>query len=82
MVTPITWERYTANRRGSYEGWLIAIKPLAILMSKTLPVPKNFYMAGQQVEPGDGMPTAVMLGRNVIQIICRGDKEQFITMVP
>jgi len=47
MVTPITWERYTANWRGSYEGWLIAIKPLAILMSKTLPVPKNFYMAGQ-----------------------------------
>ena len=47
MVTPITWERYTANRRGSYEDGLIAIKPLAILMSKTLPVPKNFYMAGQ-----------------------------------
>ena len=51
-------------------------------MSKTLPGLKNFYMAGQWVEPGGSLPTAVMSGRNVTQIICKRDKRSFITTVP
>lgn len=35
MVTPITWERYTDNWRGSYEGWLISIKPFFLINSNT-----------------------------------------------
>jgi len=81
VATPLTWERYTGNWRGAYEGWLPRGSLLS-RMSKTLPGLGNFYMAGQWVEPGGGMPTAVMSGRNVIQIICKEDKVKFAAKIP
>jgi phytoene dehydrogenase-like protein len=48
-------------------------------ISKTLPRLDNFYMAGQWVEQGGGLPTAAMSGRNVTQIICKKDKKTFVT---
>jgi phytoene dehydrogenase-like protein len=47
VATPITWEHYTGNWKGSYEGWLITTKTFGMRMSKTLPGLANFYMAGQ-----------------------------------
>jgi phytoene dehydrogenase-like protein len=82
VATPMTWERYTGNWRASFEGWLTTTKTFGMRMSKTLPGLKNFYMAGQWVEPGGGVPTAAMSGRNVIQIICKQDKKPFVTTVP
>jgi phytoene dehydrogenase-like protein len=82
VATPLTWERYTANWRGSYEGWLPRPGDFTKRMSKTLPGLDNFYMAGQWVEPGGGLPTAAMSGRNVMQIICKKDKRPFVTAKP
>jgi phytoene dehydrogenase-like protein len=82
VATPVTWERYTGNWRGSYEGWLPNTQSLMARMSKTLPGLDNFYMAGQWVEPGGGLPTAAMSGRNVTQIICKKDKKPFVTAMP
>jgi len=82
VATPMTWEHYTGNWRGSFEGWLITTKTFGMRMSKTLPGLENFYMAGQWVEPGGGLPTAVMSGRNVTQIICKQDKKKFVTSTP
>jgi phytoene desaturase len=82
VATPMTWERYTGNWRGSYEGWLPATQSLRMHMSKTLSGLDNFYMAGQWVEPGGGLPTAAMSGRNVTQIICKKDKRRFETTTP
>ena len=83
VATPITWERYTGNWRGSFEGWLITKKTLPPFhMSKTLPGLKDFYMAGQWVEPGGGVPTAAMSGRNVIQILCKRDRKSFLAQTP
>jgi phytoene dehydrogenase-like protein len=79
VATPVTWERYTGNWRGSYEGWLMKEFNLNTRMSKTMPGLDNFFMAGQWVEPGGGMPTAAMSGRNVTQLICHKDKKAFIT---
>jgi phytoene dehydrogenase-like protein len=77
VATPLTWERYTGNWRASFEGWLITTGTFGMQMSKTLPKLKNFYMAGQWVEPGGGVPAAAMSGRNVIQLICKEDKKKF-----
>jgi phytoene dehydrogenase-like protein len=77
IATPITWERYTGNWRGSYEGWLFGAFEN---ISKTLPGLDNFYMAGQWVNAGGGMPTAVMSGRHTIQFICKKDGNKFITL--
>ena len=51
-------------------------------MSKTLPGLKSFYMAGQWVEPGGGVPTAALSGRNVMQIICKRERRAFVTTTP
>jgi len=82
VATPITWERYTGNWRGAYEGWMFDAKSLMSSMKKTLPGLKNFYMAGQWVNPGGGMPTAAMSGRQTIQMICKADARKFITAKP
>jgi len=82
VATPLTFERYTGNWKGCFEGWLITpdnsntmMKP----MSQTLPGLNSFYMCGQWVEPGGGLPTAVMSGRRLIKSICREDGKQFRT---
>ena len=82
VATPMTWVRYTGNWKGSYEGWLIGADTFLMRMSKTLPGLGNFYMVGQWVEPGGGLPPAALSGRNVIQIISKRDKKPFITTVP
>jgi phytoene dehydrogenase-like protein len=69
VATPITFERYTGNWLGTFLGWRITTKTLRLRMGKTLPGLKNFYMAGQWVEPGGGVPTAALSGCDVIQII-------------
>jgi phytoene dehydrogenase-like protein len=79
VATPITWERYTGNWRGAYEGWMFGASDY---ISKTLPGLENFYMAGQWVNPGGGMPPAVMSGSHTIQFICNKDKKQFVTAKP
>ncbi len=83
VATPVTWERYTGNWQGSMEGWLFTKKTFPpFRMSRTLPGLKSFYMAGQWVEPGGGVPTAALSGRNVVQIICRRQGKPFVTTIP
>ena len=82
VATPTTYERYTGNWQGSYEGWQITTKSFGMSMSKTLPGLKSFYMGGQWVEPGGGLPPAALSGRNVMQIICDQDKRPFVAQTP
>ena len=63
-------------------GWLLTKRtmPLMILgMRKTLPGLKNFWMAGQWVEPGGSVPVVAMSGRLAVQSICRQDGKAFQT---
>jgi phytoene dehydrogenase-like protein len=80
IATPATLIRYTNNWKGSIEGWLPTPKAITLRMKKVLPRLKNFYMIGQWVEPGGGLPPALMSGRNVAQIICKEDKKRFIAI--
>lgn len=82
VATPMTWVRYTGNWRGAYEGWMMATSTFMMRMSKTLPGLDSFYMAGQWVYPGGGMPAAVMSGRHAVQVICKKDKKKFVTSTP
>lgn len=81
VATPMTWVRYTGNWRCSFEGWKRTMKT-PMQMSNTLPGLGNFYMAGQWVVPGGGMPAAALSGRHTIQIICKQDKKKFVTSTP
>ena len=82
VATPMTWVRYTANWRASYEGWMLSMESFNMRMSKTLPGLSNFYMVGQWVEPGGGLPPAACSGRNLSQILCKQDGKKFVTTVP
>ena len=80
VATPLTFERYTGNWKGSFEGWIITpenaytmTKPL----SQTVPGLKNFYMCGQWVEPGGGLPTSVLSAKRLLKSICREDGKRF-----
>jgi phytoene dehydrogenase-like protein len=84
VVTPLTYEQFTGNWEGCPEGWMITTKTTGLMskgMRKTLPGLDHFYMAGQWVEPGGGLPTAAASGRNAIQLICHHDRQPFITSV-
>ena len=86
VATPLTYERYTGNWQGSMEGWMISTQNFDSIasgkgLSKTLPGLRNFYMIGQWVEPGGGLPPAATSARNIIQRICKADKKPFKTTV-
>ena len=82
VTTPVTYERYTGNWRGSYMGWENTSETDGKWMKRNLPGLDNFYMAGQWVFMGGGIPGAVMSGRHLIQILCKKDKRRFETTVP
>jgi phytoene dehydrogenase-like protein len=82
VATPLTFERYTGNWKGCFEGWLITPENSGTLMkpmSQSIPGLNKFHMCGQWVEPGGGLPTAIMSGRRLIKSLCREDKRKFQT---
>ena len=84
VATPLTFERYTGNWQGSFEGWLITplnAKVIMKPMSQTLPGLQNFYMCGQWVEPGGGLPTSIMSGNRLVKKICKEDLKKFTTIM-
>ena len=82
IATPYTTWRYTLNHEGAFMGWSPTAKALRSPLPKTLPGLDNFYMAGQWVMPGGGVPPCLYSGRHVIQILCKRDGKKFSTSVP
>jgi phytoene dehydrogenase-like protein len=77
LATPLTFERYTHNWQGTYEGWLATPQNAMTVMPQTLPGLDNFYMAGHWVQPGGGLPAGLMTGRGVVQKMCKADGQKF-----
>ena len=78
LSTPATVVRYTNNWKGSFEGWIMTPRlGLFRQLPMTLPGLEKFYMAGQWTAPGGGLPTALMCGRGVAQLICRKSGKKF-----
>ncbi len=74
VATPVTWERYTGNWQGSYEGWMPTIETFGVTLPKKLPGLRHFYMTGQWVFPGGGVPMCMAQGKNLIQQIVKERK--------
>jgi phytoene dehydrogenase-like protein len=66
VATPATVLRYTNNWQGSMEGWLLTPKTGARQLPCTVPGIRNFYMVGQWISPGGGLPAGLITARNVI----------------
>jgi phytoene dehydrogenase-like protein len=67
----------TNNWRGSYQGWVPGGALSARALPKQLPGLRDFYMAGQWVEVGGGLPQALLSGRNLAQEICAREGRPF-----
>ncbi len=77
VATPATWERYTGNWQGSYEGFLPTRNTMMKNLGFTLPGLANFSMHGQWVSVGGGLPPAAMNGRALAKILCKKYRKKF-----
>ncbi len=84
VATPVTYERYTGSWKGAYMTWKMMPQNSRLLQSipKQIKGLKNFYLAGMWVMSPGGLPSAVKTGRDVVQIICRKDRNIFKTTKP
>jgi phytoene dehydrogenase-like protein len=71
VATPATVVRYTGNWRGSMEGWLYTPSTGVKQLPCVLPGLGSFYMVGQWISPGGGLPAGLMTGRSVSKRIAR-----------
>jgi phytoene dehydrogenase-like protein len=77
LATPATFEDWTGNWQGSYEGWLPTPRTLGWRIPYTLPGLKDFYMGGHWVVAGGGLPSAAISGRYIAQMLCARDGKTF-----
>lgn len=70
LATPLTFWNQARSWRGAFEGWMPSADAIFGHVKKTVPGLGSFYMAGQWMEPGGGVPMALMSGRQVTQLIC------------
>jgi phytoene dehydrogenase-like protein len=78
IATPLTYWGMARSWRGAFEGWMPNTDSFLGHVKKTLSGLEGFYMAGQWVEPGGGVPMAVMSGRQAIQLICKDQERRFV----
>ncbi len=77
VATPLTNIRYTGVWKGSYEGFLPGVQNIGKSIKQTIRGLENFYLAGQWLHPGGGLPPSAQSGKWVFQLICRRDKKKF-----
>jgi phytoene dehydrogenase-like protein len=78
VATPRTSVRYTGVKEGAYEGFMPSRENMMKSLKMYLPKLENFYMAGQWLFPGGGLPPSAQSGKWVVQMICRKRKQKFV----
>ncbi len=84
VATPLTFERYTANWKGSFMTWMLSsdFQRRYRYVRKTIPGLDNLYIASMWTVPPGGLPGAAIAGREVAQILCAKDGKRFVTAKP
>jgi phytoene dehydrogenase-like protein len=78
VATPKTDVKYTGVKDGAYEGFMPSRENMMKALKMQLPKLKNFYMAGQWLFPGGGLPPSAQTGKWAVQMICKKKKQKFI----
>jgi phytoene dehydrogenase-like protein len=79
IATPKTDVKFTGVKDGAYEGFMPSRENMMKTLRMQLPKLKNFYMAGQWLFPGGGLPPSAQSGKWVVQMICKSKKQKFIS---
>jgi phytoene dehydrogenase-like protein len=77
IATPKTDVEFTGVWKGSYEGFFPSVKNITKSLKMTLPNLTNFYMIGQWLTPGGGLPPSTQSGKWVFQLICKKENQEF-----
>lgn len=77
VASPASVIRYTGNWKGSMEGWLPTPKSGFSPLPDTVQGLNNFYLVGQWVAPGGGLPGGLMGGRALTKKICKVNGVKF-----
>ncbi|MFO0549762.1 MAG: flavodoxin domain-containing protein [Polyangiaceae bacterium] len=78
LATPITYWNTARSWRGAYEGWKPGSDAFFGSLKQTVHGVAGLYLAGQWVEPGGGVPTALASGRKVVQLVCADEQVTFV----
>jgi len=78
VATPLTYERYCANWRGSWMTMMVGRMNMRAYpaVSDNL---SGVYFAGHRMRPPGGLPIAAMSGRTAVQYLCRDTGTLFIS---
>jgi len=79
VATPKTDVKYTGVKDGAYEGFIPSKDNMMKSLKMQLPGLQNFYMAGQWLFPGGGLPPSAQTGKWAVQLICKKEKQPFVT---
>jgi phytoene dehydrogenase-like protein len=77
VATPLTDIRYTGVYRGAYEGFMPASKNMTKTLGCTVKGLDHFYLAGQWLFPGGGLPPSAQSGKWLFQLITKKDRKKF-----
>jgi phytoene dehydrogenase-like protein len=77
VATPLTFWNAARSWRGSFEGWMPTPDAAFSHLRKKVPELPGFYMAGQWMEPGGGIPPSIMSGRQAVQLLCADERQPF-----
>ncbi len=77
VATPSTIIDFTNNWKGSSEGWILDPKTGLKSLPHTLPKLHQFYMCGQWIAIGGGLPGVLLSARDVAQLICDEEGLEF-----
>lgn len=78
VATPLTYERYCGNWKGS---WMTEMTPSMKMKSYPASIEglSGVYFAGQRMTPPGGLPVALMSGRTAVQYLCRDTDTVFVS---
>ena len=79
VATPKTDVRFTGVKDGAYEGFMPSKENMMNNLDMQLPKLKNFYMVGQWLFPGGGLPPSAQTGKWAVQLICKKENIKFIS---
>lgn len=77
VATPLTGHRITGVWKGSFEGFVPEGNVMTTSLPDRLPGLSNFYLVGQWVFPGGGIPPAVQSGKWIVKTLCKENGMQF-----
>jgi len=77
VATPLTDIRYTGVWKGAFEGFLPTSKNMTRSIKNKIKGLDNFYLIGQWLTPGGGLPPSAQSGKWLFQEITKKDKKKF-----